>query len=132
MRNSVVVIHDPVKGAIHFCETSLQGEDRWFPFVGDSNDLFGKIEQLMVDNAIANNVTSVEALRQCGKCLEYTVVYNELQKSPPCIERGDSVHNPSINKTGVVFSVTEKTVVVRCHDGEHTWEKDNLEVIPWD
>jgi len=132
MRNSVVVIHDPVNGAIHFCETSLQGEDRWFPFVGDRNDLFVKIEQLMVDNAIANNVTSVEPLRQSGKSVEYAVVFNELQKTPQSIGRGDSVHNPSINKTGVVFSVTEKTVVVRCHDGEHTWEKDNLEVIPWD
>ena len=59
-------------------------------------------------------------------------MYNEHQKTPQSIGRGDSVHNPSINKTGVVFSVTEKTVVVRCHDGEHAWEKDNLEVIPWD
>lgn len=81
MRNSIVVIHDPVKRGIHFCETILQDEDRWFQFVGDRDDLHIKIEGLMVNNAVAHNVTSVQLLRKCGVCFEYTVVYNEIDKT---------------------------------------------------
>jgi hypothetical protein len=78
MRDSVVVLHDQVRQAIHFCETELQGQDRWFDFTGDNDDLFIKVESLMVDNGIAHNVTSVQYLRKCGNTIEYTVVFNKV------------------------------------------------------
>lgn len=79
MRNSVVVLHNPVTQEIHFCSTALQGEDQWFPFAGDNVDFFIEIEQLMVSHGIAHNVTSVQYLRKSGNTVEHTVVYNEVE-----------------------------------------------------
>jgi hypothetical protein len=78
MRDSTVVLHDEQRQAIHFCDTELRGDDRWFSFIGDHDDLHIKVESLMVDNGIAHNVTSVQYLRKCGKTVEYTVVFNRI------------------------------------------------------
>lgn len=78
MRDSVVVMYDEQRQAIHFCETELRGDDRWFSFSGDHDDLFVKIECLMVDNGIAHNVTTVQYLRKCANTVEYTVVFNAI------------------------------------------------------
>lgn len=78
MRDSLVVLHDELRQSIHFCETELRGEDRWFSFSGDHDDLFIKVESLMVDNGIAHNVTSVQYLRKSGKIIEYTVAFNRI------------------------------------------------------
>lgn len=81
MRNTVVVMHNPINQSIHFCSTALQGQDRWFKFDGGANKLFEKVEQLMVDNGLAHNVTSVQHLRKCGIVDEYQVIYNEPEKA---------------------------------------------------
>lgn len=81
MRNSLVILHNAQTQKIHFCSTELRGQDRWFSFTGNENELFAKVEELMVDNGIAHNVTSVQFLRRCGSVNEYQVVYNELSNS---------------------------------------------------
>lgn len=76
MRKSVVVIHDPKRKAIHFTDTKLQGDDVWLPHNHVAEALFPTVENLMVLNGIAHNVTSIQRLRCCGVCEEFEVVYN--------------------------------------------------------
>lgn len=76
MRDLVVVLHDTIRNAIHFCSTELQGDDRWFAFSGSSVDLFVRVESIMVRNRIATNVTAVTYLRTSGSTVEYSVVFN--------------------------------------------------------
>ena len=76
-RASVVVIVAPVRGAesLHFCGTPLQGADDWYPLEGLS--VFAAIEKRMIEGGIAHNVTSVQAIRNCGQSTDFRVVYNE-------------------------------------------------------
>ncbi|UUA75146.1 hypothetical protein [Cellvibrio sp. QJXJ] len=82
MRDTLVLLHDKARNKIHFASTSLRGNDHWIDFRGDNDDLFILVEDLMVENGIANNVTSIQYLRTCGKNIEYTVTYNKMVPRP--------------------------------------------------
>lgn len=77
-RADVVVLHDVNRSAIHFTGTKLQGDDLWIPFDPERESLHWFIETILTMNNIAHNVTSVERIRQCGRCDDYRVVYNRL------------------------------------------------------
>lgn len=76
MRDSLTILLNKVAGKVHFCETSLRGNDTWYDFKGDHDDLFVFVEDKMVTSGIAHNITSVQYARTCGQNTEYTVVYN--------------------------------------------------------
>lgn len=81
MARADLVINVSVKNqAVHFCETKLAGEDHnlWFPLpLVEGADLFSMVEDIMVLNGIANNITEVKELRQCGDHIDFQVIYNE-------------------------------------------------------
>ncbi|MDQ2077446.1 hypothetical protein [Marinimicrobium sp. ABcell2] len=77
-RATVVVIYDSKREAIHFTGTHLQGSDHWFPFDPATQELFPRIENLLVDNGIANNVTRITKQRECGDSEDLEVVYNAI------------------------------------------------------
>ncbi|RYY74547.1 MAG: hypothetical protein EOO52_13360 [Gammaproteobacteria bacterium] len=129
MRNQVVVIHDPNLSSVHFCDTVLRGVDRWFAVGNDQESLFPCIEFLMVNAGIAHNVTAIDFLRSCGRTIEYTVIYNEAYGLKKELQRGDSVHIASENKTGTILKTDGLSLTVMCHDGEFVWTVGDVEEV---
>ncbi|HEB56632.1 MAG TPA: hypothetical protein ENI98_10075 [Gammaproteobacteria bacterium] len=79
MRKNTVVILSSIKGqrAIHFTEQPLAGRDHnvWFPI--GNEDLFRAIENIMVINNQACNLTLVRCIRDISDiCHDYDVTYN--------------------------------------------------------
>lgn len=79
-RDSVTIIVCPVRGtlAVHFCAIPvLQGQncDLWWPCPAGS-DLHQVVEEIMIANGVACNVTRLETLRQQGKSVDYLVIFN--------------------------------------------------------
>lgn len=88
MRNEIVVTVMPVKGilCVHFCSPlKLQGNDSnlCFPLYNTDNVdslNFKEIENIMMVNYIAENVTLIERLRNCGLSADYRIVYNYIKE----------------------------------------------------
>ena len=88
MRNEIVVTVLPVKGilCVHFCEPKkLQGDDYnlCFPLHKTENVdrlNFNEIENIMIVNNVAKNVTLIEKLRNSGLSADYRIVYNYVSK----------------------------------------------------
>lgn len=79
MRKTTVVILSRIKGqrAIHFTEQPLAGSDNnvWFPI--GNEDLFRAIENIMVMNNQACNLTLIQQIREISdSCYDYEVTYN--------------------------------------------------------
>lgn len=79
MRKVTVIILSRIKGqrAIHFTEQPLAGQDNnvWFPI--GNEDLFRAIENIMVVNNQACNLTLVRRIRDISDtCYDYEVTYN--------------------------------------------------------
>ncbi len=77
MRKTVIVMHDTKRKCIHFASTKLQGDNVWLPYNCESGPLFPIIENLMVLNKIASNVTGIERIRRCGTFEDFQVMYNK-------------------------------------------------------
>lgn len=104
-RETVTVFIAPLKDkmCVHFCSTKLQGNDVWMllPENIDTfsphwlveqirnnyqnkdvsnavNPFFKAIEEIMVINNVANNVSNIRFLRLCGDAgVELVVLYNK-------------------------------------------------------
>lgn len=79
-RDTVTIIVNHKTNYVHFCSTKLANgckgiADFWFPV--DPTRLFEGIEGIMTTGNVAHNVTSIEKLRSCGDCVDYTVTYNK-------------------------------------------------------
>lgn len=75
-RDKIIVLHDTKTNRIHFTAQPLAGDDNnlWLD-VTDS--VFATIERHMVKAGIANNVTLLTSLRQCGACCDLEVLFNK-------------------------------------------------------
>ena len=87
MRKELTIILTKVRGihSIHFTSGKLQGRleesgnltgETWFPVTGT---IFRTVENALVANGIANNVVSVEQIRECGPATDFRVVYNQFE-----------------------------------------------------
>lgn len=81
VRKNVVVIFAVLESgaSFHFCSHPLlsgKNNELWYPLPHDVS-LFNAIENVMIDNNQANNVTRVEELRVNGKSVDYLVTYNQ-------------------------------------------------------
>lgn len=64
---------------IHFCcHEKLSGPDAnlWFPMAADA-DLFSTVENIMMLNNVAHNVTSISLINSHPICRDFDVAYNE-------------------------------------------------------
>ncbi len=66
---------------IHFCcHEKLSGTDAnlWFPVTAEAveADLFSTVENIMLINNVAHNVTSVSLARSHPICRDFDVIYN--------------------------------------------------------
>ena len=79
MRNTTIVIVS--NGMAHFTSPALlQGTNSnlWFPLSSKGTELkFEDVEAIMVLNKVANNVSGITKIRECGQAYEYEVAYNE-------------------------------------------------------
>lgn len=84
-RATVVILVCPINGrrSFHFCAIELlQGSnnDLWWP-LADGADLFSAIEEVMTVNGIAHNVTDVTPIAVQGKCTDYRVTFNKVERN---------------------------------------------------
>lgn len=73
---TVVVLVDQKRKAIHFCGTKLRSGDLWFPYV--ANQAYRTIRRIMILNRLVNSekaVQDIRFLRTCGVTDEYEVTY---------------------------------------------------------
>lgn len=81
-RAEVSIIVCPIQGkmCIHFCAIPLlQGGvngDLWWPLT-EGMELHKAVENIMVTNRIANNVTRLDLLMRQGKSTDYRVIFNK-------------------------------------------------------
>lgn len=64
---------------IHFCcHEKLSGPDAdlWFPMAAEA-DLFSTVENIMLMNNVAHNVTSISLVNSYAICRDFVVIYNE-------------------------------------------------------
>lgn len=87
MRKDTVIFVGNIKGidVFHFCLLDMRalnvegcpyGKELWFPY--EPGKLFQAVEQALVINGFAVNVTSIDYLRTCGEVKDYAVVFNTL------------------------------------------------------
>lgn len=63
---------------IHFCcHEKLSGHDAnlWFPVAAEA-DLFSTVENIMLMNNVAHNVTSISLVNSQALCRDFDVIYN--------------------------------------------------------
>ena len=89
LRNSMMIIVNPNIKMFHFCDQRLAGicNEAWYPFA--ENALFQYVEKYLVSSGLAQNVVSVDNVRQCGDCVDYQVTFNE---SLPAERKGKYNH----------------------------------------
>lgn len=85
MRKTVTIIACEVRGinSFHFTKEPLQTRDDgncgkkelWFP-VAENQSLFEAVESILVLNGIANNLVSLDKLRDGGSYVDYEALYN--------------------------------------------------------
>ncbi len=80
-RQKLVIIVDESKKMFHFTTTHLVGvcNEAWYPYA--EGKLFEYVERYLTNAKIANNVTSIDELRACGKNKDFTVTYNPRNES---------------------------------------------------
>lgn len=83
MRKKIMVLFTTLNEgpAFHFCSHRLlSGKDTelWYPLPVEKS-LFQAIENVMVENNQAVNVTRIEKIRVVGKCTDYEVTYNAIE-----------------------------------------------------
>lgn len=80
MREKVIVLFTTLNEgpAFHFCSHRLlsgKESNLWYPLPAEKS-LFEAVENVMVENNQAVNVTRIKKLRVVGKCTDYEVTYN--------------------------------------------------------
>lgn len=82
MRNELICT--VANGAVHFTAPKLlQGENNnlWFLLSTKGSELdFKEVEAILLFNKVANNVSFIEKLRDCGNSSDYKIIYNEFVK----------------------------------------------------
>jgi hypothetical protein len=76
IRKSMVIIVNPQIKMFHFTHNALAGisNEAWYPYANDK--LFEYVEQYLVIAGVANNVTSLDKVMECGLTIDYRVTYN--------------------------------------------------------
>ncbi|MGR3220910.1 MAG: hypothetical protein ACUZ8H_13995 [Candidatus Anammoxibacter sp.] len=76
MRKEMILLHNKKNLTIHFglMPNDTIWRDVWIPIRGP---LFEAVEEFMVLNSVASNVTTLEYVRTCGECDDYLITYNE-------------------------------------------------------
>lgn len=76
---TVLVISLATGYGIHFCcHEKLSGPDAdlWFPMSAEA-DLFSTVENIMLMNNVAHNVTSISLVNSHPNCRDFDVIYNK-------------------------------------------------------
>lgn len=93
MRKTMRILVDTKRKAFHLTEQpysglvtttkGVEGFDLWVPLYvngePDAQAIFKQVEDFMVLNRIAHNVTSINWVSMCGLTASYEVTYNELE-----------------------------------------------------
>ncbi len=77
MRDSmtIIVALNNGKQSFHFTQQPLAGNDNWFKVL--DNDLFLSIENILIENGVAHNLTLLSELRKNNETSsDYKITYN--------------------------------------------------------